>query len=72
MEGPGRMIYSNLDVYEGTWKENVAEGFGTSINAFGVVFKGTFWNDQPNGSGIEYWPDGSVYWGEYLEGHKCG
>ena len=38
-------------------------GFGRGINSQGEVYQGMFSNDEMDGHGFYYWPDGRIYEG---------
>ncbi len=56
--GPGRVIHKNGDMYEGEWKNNKADGYGTFTTTDGQKYTGDWVGDRKHGKGKEVWPDG--------------
>lgn len=44
--GPGRLIHSNGDYYEGEWRDGEAEGEGTFTKVDGQTYKGEWIDDK--------------------------
>ena len=38
----------------------------------GVVYKGEWKGNVRHGYGVQTWPDGAKYEGNYVDGRKCG
>lgn len=53
MNGFGKMIHAEGEVYEGNWVNGKSNGEGTYTQSNGTLYKGSWNNDQPNGFGIE-------------------
>jgi hypothetical protein len=84
--GEGEMIWSNGDVYRGTFVRDVRQGHGTLAFAppatiasiqqnpqdDGGEYVGDWRADQMHGSGTRRYPNGDVYMGEYNEGVRHG
>ena len=48
----------------------MANGVGSYYHLDGTKYVGAWVNDKQHGKGIEIWPDGACYEGEYIEGEK--
>ena len=72
--GRGRMTQPNGDVYQGDWKDGVADGKGVFIQKdAGVIYDGDWKNDLQHGKGTEEWDKGEFkYVGDFVEGKKTG
>jgi len=44
--GKGRMIHADGDVYEGTWKDDKAHGFGVFNRTDGSKYEGEWYEDK--------------------------
>jgi hypothetical protein len=62
-EGIGRWERTSGNVYEGTFRNNVATGHGTWRYNDGDVYEGEVKSSVPHGKGIHYFPNG-----DYIEG----
>ena len=40
------MTHANGDIYQGEWKDNMANGFGTFVDTNGAMYQGNWMNDQ--------------------------
>jgi hypothetical protein len=58
-DGHGK-FESKDDVYEGNWKQNVKEGYGTSKYASGGRYQGQWKMGMEEGNGKRLYPDGCV------------
>ena len=72
MNGKGRLIKSNGNMYICNFKNNKMDGFGEFIGYHGIKYTGEWKNNQLNGKGHEYHPDGSVYDGHFINDKKEG
>ena len=72
IEGKEYIIFHNILIYEGGYKNGERNGKGLEYNIHGeIIFKGEFKNGKRNGKGIEYDRDGKIIFiGEYLNGKK--
>lgn len=77
-DGQGSMTFANGDVYEGQWNGGHMEGFGTyrkydpASDSFGDKYEGGFHQSKMLGMGKMYYSDGSLYYGEWLNGVRSG
>lgn len=59
--------------YDGDFFMGEMCGHGRLFNSQGrLIFEGKFKDSRPEGSGIEYFPDGKIYEGDYSEGVRSG
>lgn len=69
------MTHANGDIYDGSWKEDKANGYGVFVDINNARYEG-YWNeDQQHGEGIETWgSEGSqaTYIGTFYKGKKNG
>ena len=71
--GHGLFIYPDGSYYLGGVNNNIASGQGEFNYRDGrLIYKGQFFNDQPDGNGIELFSDGSSYEGNFRFGKKEG
>ena len=76
----GEMIWSNGDVYRGSFVQDYREGHGTlsfaaphgSVHQDGGEYVGDWHKDQMHGSGTRRYPNGDVYMGDYVKGVRQG
>lgn len=68
MNGKGRLVYDNGDVYEGHFVNGVFNGQGTFTSSTGWTYEGQFKNGQADGKGILTAKDGKVYEGTFKQG----
>lgn len=67
----GLFIYPDGSYYIGGVNKNCANGQGRFNYRNGkLIYTGQFLNDQPDGSGIENYSDGSLYEGDFRFGKK--
>ena len=57
--GKGYLIWSDGSVYEGYWKNDMADGKGRLIHAAGDIYDGYFKEDKANGYGEYTHTDGA-------------
>ena len=65
-QGPGKMTQANGTVYEGDFKDGLANGSGKCKFSNGDVYEGEFKNDLMHGKGKCVYADGEVYEGNWL------
>lgn len=72
--GKGRLTQANGDLYQGDWKDGVAQGKGVFVQReAGIIYDGEWKNDVQHGKGIEEWDFGNFkYEGDFKEGQKTG
>ena len=70
MEGLGRIITADADLFEGTFVDNKLTGKMEYNN--GSLFEGEFLYDMPHGFGKEILEDKTEYIGQYHYGLKNG
>jgi hypothetical protein len=76
IHGKGRIKYADGTSYEGDFKNNVIEGFGTLIG-INHKYEGSWRAGKMHGGGKSYWYSEQeelqeTYEGEYVEGLKHG
>lgn len=73
-ERHGRGVYRFADggVYEGSWVDNLQEGWGAMRYASGSVYEGTWRGGMQDGRGIFRFVSGSEYDGEWVRGKRHG
>jgi hypothetical protein len=71
-EGRGRLLTSELNLYEGEFKNDFFNFEGYMKNDEGLTLKGTFKNLKLNGVGEERWENGTSYFGNFDDGFKKG
>jgi len=69
--GKGK-FQSELENYDGDWKEDQKDGEGTLIFSDGTKYTGTFKHNKFNGKGIMEWKDGFFYDGYFLNNFLHG
>ena len=69
--GKGKMK-SDLEKYDGNWKEDQKDGDGTLIFSDGTKYIGQFKNNNFNGKGKMEWKDGFFYEGYFLNNFLHG
>jgi hypothetical protein len=70
--GQGKMEYTNGDIYEGSWKNDVRDGKGKIIFENKSSYDGTWSDDTMNGHGIFTYFNGDVYDGIFEDGNRSG
>ena len=63
---------SKGDIYNGDFKDDLFDGFGTYHYNDGSIYIGEYLHGVKHGKGKEIYSDGSFYEGEYNEGQKSG
>ena len=63
--GKGEYV-SELEKYEGIWKEDKKDGFGKIKFKDGMKYEGEFKNNKFNGKGDLYLPNGAYYSGNFV------
>lgn len=63
--GKGVQRLRDGTMYEGWWKDNMANGRGRYLDAKGLYYEGMWKDNMKNGDGIFKWPDGRVYQGNF-------
>ena len=63
-----KITYSNGDVYEGTFKNDMRNGQGTYTFANGERYVGSFRDNQLSGERTYAWPSGKTYTGRFENG----
>ena len=71
--GRGKMTYSNKNVYDGYWKNDVRSERGVMKyakrkNEYRTKYQGYWENDKPSGQGTMKYANGNVYVGEWEDG----
>ena len=64
--GRGINVWNFGSIYEGYWKNNKANGFGTLTHSDGDKYEGNWIDNQACGYGVYTYSDGSYYKGEWL------
>ena len=59
-----QLIDAFVDLYKGSFVDDMREGFGRHFTLDGFEYEGEWKNDKPNGKGKKKWPIGSTYEGE--------
>lgn len=68
VNGEGKMVYSNGNIYEGDFINGKADGQGTSNFADSATYTGQYSNDLFHGKGKYIYPNGSIYDGNWVKG----
>lgn len=67
-EGKGKNVMVNGSIYEGWWKNNLANGKGRFINSQDQsIYEGQWLDNYMHGLGKFTWTDGSQYTGQFHE-----
>lgn len=72
IEGRGRFVFSNGDVYDGEWHKGHKHGKGIYTSSSGHVYEGDYVNDYRHGWGVYTWKEGDKYEGEYVQNRREG
>ena len=59
-------------LYEGYFVDGKCHGQGRGISSKGELYQGNFVEDNMEGFGFFYWPDGRIYEGEWILGKRHG
>jgi len=68
MSGRGLFKYTNGDVYEGEFRNDLKEGVGRLRYHSGAVFEGEYVQDRRSGRGMYVYSTGDVYDGDWKDG----
>ena len=68
MNGRGKLVYPNEEVYEGDWVFGKRHGQGTYYYLDGGSYRGQWENDKINGTGVSLYANGNRYEGEWKDG----
>lgn len=71
-EGRGRLLTSDLNLFEGEFKNDFFNFEGSMKNEEGMTLRGIFKNLLMSGVGHEEWTNGTKYHGYYEDGVKKG
>jgi hypothetical protein len=73
-DGKGKFTWKSGATYDGEWKDDLRNGFGTFANSNSKdwIYEGFFVDDLYEGKGIYKWPDGRVYEGLWKKGKQDG
>ena len=70
------MTHNNGDVYEGSWKDDKANGYGFFLDINSAKYEGYWVDDQQHGEGVESWGElggaQANYVGTFFKGKKNG
>jgi hypothetical protein len=70
------MTHANGDIYEGSWKDDKAHGFGIFIDSHNAKYEGFWMDDFQHGQGIETWGNpeeiSATFIGMFYKGKKNG
>ena len=72
INGPGKIKFSNSNVYEGELVNCSRHGTGSYTFTDGANYNGEFHQGKRHGKGIYTYPSGLTYEGRYKEGHREG
>ena len=64
--------YASKDGYEGQWKADKKQGFGTFWSASGEVYEGQWLTGTYEGHGTSLYASSDVYEGQYKGGKRDG
>ena len=65
-DGIGFKTYPNEAMFEGFFEEGQIHGYGRGITSRGEVYQGPFEYDMMQGEGLFQWPDGRLFYGDFL------
>ena len=65
-------IYPDGSIYEGEWKDDLQNGYGTWTFADGSIYVGEWKNGEYHGHGRLTYPDGKKHEGEWKDGVYVG
>ncbi|GBF49125.1 MORN repeat protein [Leptospira ryugenii] len=72
VNGLGKYIYDNGDIYTGSFKNDLREGKGQFEYVDGEKFVGNYLADQKDGAGEYFFKNGDKYVGEFKSGQING
>ena len=70
--GRGTYVYTNGDIYQGTWYEGRIHGRGIYTYANGTYYNGEFKNYIRHGEGTYCMLNGDIYSGQWIDGKRTG
>ena len=70
--GYGKLYHKDGDYYKGMWNNFQANGIGKYRTKHKAYYKGYWLNDKQDKFGMEKWPKGSNFIGDYKNGNKNG
>jgi hypothetical protein len=70
--GVGIYYYTNGDIYAGSWRDDVFEGYGCYIFSSGERYEGELKHGKKHGKGTYYYINGGVYEGTWAFDNKNG
>ena len=68
--GFGKKIFSNSDIFEGSWREGMPDGFGKYLWSNGNFYFGNWKCGKMWGRGILKWENGDLFDGFWSDGMK--
>lgn len=71
-EGNGSYLFENGDLYNGSWKKGIPNGYGVYEFVNGDVYKGNFTKGLMDGRGTYKYANGDKYIGEWKTGKMNG
>ncbi|XDD48115.1 MORN repeat-containing protein [Leptospira sp. WS39.C2] len=72
VNGVGKYVYENGDIYTGSFKNDLRDGSGSFVYADGEKFNGTYAEDKKQGPGEYNFKNGDKYVGEFQNGQING
>jgi len=72
VNGFGKMVYTNGDIYEGGFVNGKKEGLGSHTFKNGQVYLGQFYDNLRNGNGKFTFSDGNIYEGRFINDNFIG
>lgn len=70
--GYGIQKWPDGAIYEGEWRDDIAEGKGKLVHVDGDVYYGEWKNDKANGYGVYQHANGTIYKGEWVDDKQEG
>eukprot|EP00957_Ditylum_brightwellii_P211614 15366379-Ditylum_brightwellii.AAC.2 len=70
--GVGTLTKANGSTYNGGWKDDLYDGFGTYKNPTGYMYRGHYRLGRRHGHGECHFPNGDEYIGEWVNGEMEG
>eukprot|EP01100_Stratorugosa_tubuloviscum_P000667 TRINITY_DN1148_c0_g1_i1.p1 TRINITY_DN1148_c0_g1~~TRINITY_DN1148_c0_g1_i1.p1 ORF type:complete len:886 (-),score=402.98 TRINITY_DN1148_c0_g1_i1:64-2721(-) len=70
-DGQGKITYKNGDYYDGSWKMDQYDGYGTLCSR-GSIYEGNWIKGKRHGKGTLKWPNGDAYSGDFVNGNIEG